>query len=136
MPPRWATTRSARHAGTGADLPLRTCSPTASKAIAALAARIVGLADQHGARRCDRLEPGRGVDEIAGDHALVRRADRDRRLAGQHPGPRLDRGAERAHRVDQIEGGAHAALGVVLARGRAPQTAITASPMNFSTVPP
>lgn len=41
-PPRWATTRRARQAGTGLSLPLRVCSPAASKAIAALAARMVG----------------------------------------------------------------------------------------------
>ena len=56
------------------------------------------------------------------------------------PGPRLERNAalaERGDARDQLERGADRSLGVVLVRdGGAPQTAITASPMNFSTVPP
>jgi hypothetical protein len=53
------------------------------------------LADQHRARRRDALQPGRGVHEVPGDHALVRRADRHGDLAGKNPGARLDRGAQR-----------------------------------------
>ena len=53
-PPRSATTRSARQAGTGASLPLSSCSPAGSKAIA-LARRPLGrLADEHGARAARR----------------------------------------------------------------------------------
>ena len=85
-PPRSATTRRARQAGTGAALPLSACSPAASKAIARDAARSVASPTRTvpGGRR---LEPAGGVDEVAGDHALVRGPDRDRRLAGQDPGP-------------------------------------------------
>ena len=43
---------------------------------------------------------------------------------------------ERRHRGDELERGAHRALGVVLLRDGRPETAITASPMNFSMVPP
>ena len=43
---------------------------------------------------------------------------------------------EPRHRRDQLESGAHGALRVVLLGTGAPQTAMTASPMNFSTVPP
>ena len=79
------------------------------------------LADEHGAGRRDGLEPARGVHEVARDHALVRRADRDRGLAGQDAGPGLDRRAEGAHRVDELEAGPDGPLGVVLVRGgRAP----------------
>ena len=39
-------------------------------------------------------------------------------------------------RRDQVERGPDGALGIVLVRDGVPQTAITASPMNFSTVPP
>ena len=46
-PPRSATTRRARHAGTGACLPLSTCSPAASKAIAAARRALGRLADEH-----------------------------------------------------------------------------------------
>ena len=44
------------------------------------------LADEDGPRRRHRLEARRGVDEVAGDHPLVRRAEGHRRLAGQHAG--------------------------------------------------
>ena len=44
--------------------------------------------------------------------------------------------AERRDRRDEIERRPHGPLGVVLGRDGVPQTAITASPMNFSTVPP
>ena len=49
------------------------------------------LADEDGARGGDRLEPAGGVHQVAGNHALVRRADRDRGFAGEDAGPRLDR---------------------------------------------
>ena len=94
------------------------------------------LAHEHGPRLGHGLEPRGGVDEVAGDHALVRRAERDRRLAGQDAGAGLDRRAERADRVDQVEPSPDGPLGVILVGVGAPQTAITASPMNFSTMPP
>ena len=47
-----------------------------------------------------------------------RRAERHRRLAGEHAAAGLDPGAERPHGVDQLEGRADRALGVVLVRGR------------------
>ena len=76
------------------------------------------LTDQHGAGRGHRLEPGGGVDEVARDHPLVRGADGDGGLAGEHAGPGLDAGAQLAHRVDQLQRGPHRALRVVLARDR------------------
>ena len=117
-PPRCATTRSACHAGTGLVLPLSEWSPIGSKTIADSAARLRGLADQHGARVRHALQAGRGVDEVAGDHALVGRAERDRRLAGQQARARLEVRVQRADRVDQLEGGANGPLGVVLVGGR------------------
>ena len=76
-----------------------------------------------------------------GHHALAVGADRDGGLAGEHARPRSqvvhpDLVAERRDRRDQVERGANRALGVVLRATGVPQTAITASPMNFSTVPP
>ena len=64
-----------------------------------------------------------GVDEVAGDHPLALGADRHRRLAGEDAGAGAKLGhadlvAERAHGRDQVERGAHGALGVVLGRGR------------------
>ena len=103
---------------TGACLPLSACSPASSNAIAALGGPLGRLADEDGPRLGHRLEPGRGVDEVAGDHALVRRPEGHGRLAGQDAGPGLDRRAEAAHGVDQVEAGPDGSLGVVLAGGR------------------
>ena len=44
--------------------------------------------------------------------------------------------SEVSDRGDQIECGPHRPFGIVLERDRSPQTATTASPMNFSSVPP
>jgi hypothetical protein len=66
----------------------------------------------------DGLQAAGGVHEIAGDHPLVRRPDRDGRFAGQDSGPGLDPGIERADRVDKLEGGPDASLGIVLVGGR------------------
>ena len=62
-------------------------------------------------------------------------ADGDGGFAREHAGSRLDARAELAHAVDQLQGCANRTLGIVLRVVGAPQTAITASPMNFSTVP-
>ena len=72
------------------------------------------LADKHGPGRCDRLEPGGRVDEVAGDHPLVRCPDRDSSLAGQHPGAGRDARPERLDCVDKLQAGPDRPLGVVL----------------------
>ena len=77
-----------------------------------------GLAHQHGPRRRDRLEPGRGVDDVARHHPLVRGPEGDRGLAGQDPGPGRGTGAQRPDRVEELEGGPDGPLGVVLAGHR------------------
>ena len=69
-----------------------------------------------GARR--GLEPRGGVDEVAGHHPLVARADRHRGLAGQHAGAGLDARPEVTDGLDQLEGGANGPLGVVLVGDR------------------
>ena len=83
------------------------------------------LADVHGAGRRARLDARRGVDEIAGNHALSLGADRDGRFAREHAGTGAKLVgahlvAERGDRGDQVECCAHCALGVVLGRGRRP----------------
>jgi hypothetical protein len=70
------------------------------------------------AGRGDRLEPGGGVDEVAGDHALVRGADRHCRLAGQDAGARLDRRSQGPDRVHQLQPRPDGPLCVVLPGGR------------------
>ena len=87
-------------------------------------ARATGrVADQHGPGLCGRLDPGRAVHEVAGDHALVLGAERDRRLAGEGSGPQVeirgsDLDSEGMDRRDELERGAHRTLGVVLLRDR------------------
>ena len=76
------------------------------------------LTDQHRARLGRRLDTRRRVDQVAGDHALAPGAERDRRLAGEHAGARLQTGTELRHRGDEFERGAHRPLGVVFVRGR------------------
>ena len=95
------------------------------------------LADEHGAGLGRRLDARGRVDEVAGDHALVRRAERDRGLAGedarartQQPGSSSGTAATRSSAARTARSASSSC-----ATG-APQTAITASPMNFSTVPP
>ena len=53
-----------------------------------------------------------------GDHPLAARTDGHRGLAGQHAGAGLEARAERLDRVDDLEGRADAALGVVLVGDR------------------
>ena len=77
-----------------------------------------GLADQDGSGLGDRLQPRRGIDEVARDHALVRRAERDCRFAGQDAGAGADAGAERLDRGDDVECRTDCSFGVVLARDR------------------
>ena len=64
------------------------------------------------------MQSRRGVDEVARDHALVRRAERDRGFAGQHAGAGADAGAEGLDRGDDVECRTNGALGVVLASDR------------------
>ena len=76
------------------------------------------LAHEDGANGSNRLEPARGVDEVARHHALVRRPERDRSLARQHAGPGLDHGPEGPHRVDELQARSDGSLCVILMRER------------------
>ena len=76
------------------------------------------LADENGSRRSGRLESRGRVDEIAGDHALVTGAQVDRGLARQDTRPGLDARTERADRIDKLESGPDASLGIVLVGDR------------------
>ena len=93
-----------------------------------------------GGRR--RLQPRRGVDDVAGRERLPRvlRADRDDRLARVDGGPR--RQLEAVRPVQLVER-SRIASPARTARSAsspcetgAPKTAIKASPMNFSSAPP
>ncbi len=77
------------------------------------------LADEDGARLGLRLHPARGVHDVARKERLVGRAEVDRRLAREDPGPCLEPGdarllAEGGHGIDELERGAHGPLRVVL----------------------
>ncbi len=106
-----------------ADLPLQLVRPRV-RVDDCLIGRAAGrLADEHIPRRGDGLDPGRGVDEVAGDHALTLGSDRHRGLAREHacPRPKLGHGnlvAEGGHGRDQVERRSDRTLGVVLGRGR------------------
>ena len=117
-PPTSATTRSARHAGTGACLPLSSCSPAASKAMALLAARCVASPTSTvpgGATDCSRLavltmSPATMPWLVAPTVTAASPVST--------PARAWIAGAKCRHCVDQVERGAHRPLGVVLVGGR------------------
>ncbi len=79
------------------------------------------VADEHRASLGGRLETGRGVDEVAGDHRLAGIPDGNRRLAGQDPDPQGRwpvAARELRYGVNELEAGPDRLLGVVLAGDR------------------
>ena len=97
--------------------------------------------DQHRARLGRRLHPGRGVHRISRHHPLTDGAQVHRHLAGHHPRPH--RQARHPRLGAQLGHGATRSSAARTARSASPSvavgvphTAITASPMNFSTTPP
>src|ERR1035437_9488862 len=75
------------------------------------------LADEDRPRWGDRLETAGGVDEIARDHPLVRRAQRDGSFAGQDAGSRLDGWTERPDGIHELETSPDGPLGVIFVSG-------------------
>ena len=102
------------------------------------------LADQELALPCRLLEPRRDVDGVAGGELLVFRPIADHHLAGVDPGSRHEPDAvlageldvETVERVPHLARRPHRPESVVLVHGGDPEHGPTASPMNFSTVPP
>ena len=86
-------------------------------------------ADQRLRRGCRLLEARSDVDRVSGDERLTLAADDD--LARVDPDPRLE--AVRRDRGTHLRCCTHRAESVVLVRHRDPETAMTASPTNFST---
>jgi hypothetical protein len=96
---------------------------------------------QHLPRRRSNLHPPRRVYRVPRDHSLTDGAQGHRDLASHHPGPGRQPGepnlaAQFGYRGHQVQAGAHRAFCVAFPATGVPQTAITASPMNFSTTPP
>ena len=100
------------------------------------------LADEHFAGGGRLLQTRRDIDSVAGHEGLPGRAGND--TAGVHADPCRERDAIFALQffVEELEGRAHVggrahrSKRVVFVHEGIPNTAITASPMNFSTVPP
>jgi hypothetical protein len=72
-----------------------------------------------GAWLCNGLHARRGVDEVTRHHPFADRPNADRGLTGQHTRPRhqarrTDLLAQGGDGVDELQGGAHRPLGVVL----------------------
>ena len=135
-PPRSATTRTALKAGTGAILPLSIWSPAGSKTIAELAARCVDSpTSTHagGATDCRRAVvltmspatiPWFVAPIVTAASPVITPA---RALI---PGPTLATASTNSSAARTARSASSSrAVGV-------PHTAMTASPMNFSTVPP
>ena len=76
------------------------------------------LADEHHSRVGRGLDASGGVDEVTGDHPLTLGAHRDGGLTGEHARARREIRVDRGHGRDEVECGAHRALGVVLVRDR------------------
>ena len=135
-PPRSATTRNARQAATGACLPLSTCSPAGSKAIAALAARWVDSPTRTlpgGATLCSRLavltRSPATIPWLVAPRVTAASPVRTPARAWI-PAPRLVTASTNSSAARTARSASSScAVG-------APHSAMTASPMNFSTVPP
>ena len=99
------------------------------------------LADKNLTRLDGLLEAGGDVDGVAGGEALLRAGDD---LARVDAGAQLKRDAvvvlelvvERFELVAELDGSAQGGSASSSCTVGTPKTAMTASPMNFSTVPP
>jgi hypothetical protein len=76
------------------------------------------FAHDHRTGRGRGLQPRGRVDEIAGDHPLVARAERDRGFSGHDPDPRVDPGTEGPHGRGELQSGTDRAFRVVLVGDR------------------
>ena len=105
--------------------------------------QVRGLPNQDPAHRRSRLQPGGDVDEIGDDPLALpgEQAMLHERLARVGANSDAELGpvlavAQFGDGVADGQRGPDGALRIVLVRDRSPKTAITSSPMNFSTVPP
>ncbi len=135
-PPRWATTRTARDAGTGLALPLSAWSDVASKTIALPAAwrvasptsTVDGAAAPWRRLAMLTMSPVTMPWFVAPSVTAASPVWIPARTSSPGPIARTATTRSRAARTARSASSSRA-IG-------APQSAITASPMNFSTVPP
>jgi hypothetical protein len=76
------------------------------------------FSDEHRSGLRFRLDPGRRVDQVAGDHPLALGAERNRRLAGENARPRVQRRVEIGDGSHEVEACSNRALRVVLGGDR------------------
>ena len=94
------------------------------------------LADEHGPGRRDGLQAGGRVDQVAGDHPLADGADVTAASPVRTPARASIPAASRWTASTSSRPARTARSASSSWATGAPQTAMTASPMNFSTVPP
>ena len=121
--PELATTKrdhadGARDSATGSAFPLSSCWRAILVHDRCLGRSPRGVRHRNRARLRRRLHARGSVHEIAGHEALSLGPDRHGRLPGRDPCARGETGGARvfakdAYRIDQIETGAHRALGVI-----------------------
>ena len=130
-----ATTRNARHAGTGDALPLRTCSPAGSNAMALVGRAFLPRPRAHlwgGATDCSLLAVlTRSPATMPSPVAPIVTAASPVKTPARAEIPR-----DSLTDVDEAQRGAHCRSASFSRATGAPQIAMTASPMNFSIVPP
>ena len=103
-----------------------------------LGCTVCSLVDEHAVDRRGRFQTGGHVDDITRRHPLSRfgpRIERNERLTRRDAQPNLELTLP-DDRVPNREPGRTARSGSSSCDTGAPKSAITASPMNFSTVPP
>ena len=142
--PKRARGATARHTGTGSAFPFALDRLQRLVLEHALGRLIRALPDRDAVHRRLRLDPGGGVDDVAGDHPLARsgRASSSTTASPVFTPTRTD-SASGASAVVQLLDRLQDRNPARTARSAssscatgAPNTAMTASPMNFSTVPP
>jgi hypothetical protein len=134
----------ARQSRTGTVLPFTDAAVSGSNSRDAARRSIGRVGDRHAVYRRHGLDPGGRVDHVARDDALAllrSRRDSHDRLAGVDTNAHLEVEIGIAHvqvvdRLQDPQPGSHRSLRVVLVRRGGPNTALTALPTNFSTVPP
>ena len=122
-PARGDTKRSEELRGLGFALQLVAAGVLVDDRLLARAAR--RIADEHRSGFGGRLDSGRRVDEVAGNHPLAFGSDRHSSFAGQDTGPQSQVGgsellAQGGDRCDEVERGPDGALCVVFGGCRRP----------------